>query len=281
VFHFLSQIVFFIGVLKLLAIGITVASGWPGGIIFPLFFAGAALGYSVEWFNNGPFLSLVLSCMMVGLEASITRTPWASSIVILLLQRLPNTTGNHILQVFGPVTIAVYVAIFLTRKFRFYSSDIQHGRNDVIILQLDDNSADKTKSDEPEDDEVSDAMKIGKDKDLPDMVGFLEKKGSLGLVQLWRKRWFVKRGNVIFYYSEKMPNSVTKLHKDLKLHLGAIEIQEVVDAKSLPDIDENTFMVSLTNRSYYLRAENPDEKNAWIRAFQGLDKKSIEISTTE
>jgi len=78
-----------------------------------------------------------------------------------------------------------------------------------------------------------------------------------------------------------MPNSVTKLHKDLKLHLGAIEIQDVVDAKSLPDIDENTFVVALTNRSYYLRAENPDEKNAWIRAFQGLDKKSIEVSTTE
>lgn len=51
-------------------------------------------------------------------------------------------------------------------------------------------------------------MNIGKEKDIPDLVGFLEKKGSLGLIHLWRKRWFVKRNNMVFYYSEKMPNRI-------------------------------------------------------------------------
>jgi H+/Cl- antiporter ClcA len=35
---------YFVGMMKLAAIGITVASSWPGGIFFPLFMAAASIG---------------------------------------------------------------------------------------------------------------------------------------------------------------------------------------------------------------------------------------------
>jgi H+/Cl- antiporter ClcA len=39
---------YFVGVMKLLSIGFTVACGWPGGIFFPLFMAAASLGVIIR-----------------------------------------------------------------------------------------------------------------------------------------------------------------------------------------------------------------------------------------
>lgn len=62
----------------------------------------------------------------------------------------------------------------------------------------------------------------------------------------------------------------------MKLHLGSIDLREVTEVKAIPDLDENTFQVSLTNRVYFLRASNAEEKEKWIKAFQFIEKVTIE-----
>src|SRR5687767_15098670 len=60
------------GIAKLIAIGITLAAGWPGGVIFPLFFAGSAkelsqlnLYRSCFWACNSFNFSKLGECLIV------------------------------------------------------------------------------------------------------------------------------------------------------------------------------------------------------------------------
>lgn len=64
------------------------------------------------------------------IEGCITRTPWGSTISILLL-----TVGekNSILSYFGPLTACMYFSLFVTRKYHYYSCTIQHSRYDLKI----------------------------------------------------------------------------------------------------------------------------------------------------
>jgi len=51
------------GLIKLVTICITVSSGWPGGIIYPLFMAGAMLGAS--WYDIVIIFLLALSLLLI------------------------------------------------------------------------------------------------------------------------------------------------------------------------------------------------------------------------
>lgn len=68
--------------MKLIAIAITATSGWRGGFIIPLLFAGTVLGLIIFKLFPGQNLTLITVCCMAALNASVTRTP--VSIVILL-----------------------------------------------------------------------------------------------------------------------------------------------------------------------------------------------------
>jgi len=68
--------------LKLVAIAVTVTSGWRGGFIIPLLFAGTVLGLIIYKIFPGQNLTLITVCCMAALNACVTRTP--VSIIILL-----------------------------------------------------------------------------------------------------------------------------------------------------------------------------------------------------
>lgn len=68
---------------KLAAIALAAAAGLPGGVIFPLFFAGAALAQSFAACALPPgLLPLAAVCAMAGLQAATTRTPLASVLML-------------------------------------------------------------------------------------------------------------------------------------------------------------------------------------------------------
>lgn len=94
-------------ILKLIAIAITVTSGWRGGFIIPLFFAGTILGVIIYQLVPGQNLALVSVCIMASLVACVTRTP--VSIIILL----GTMTG---FQSLIPIMFASLTGFFLAPK---------------------------------------------------------------------------------------------------------------------------------------------------------------------
>jgi H+/Cl- antiporter ClcA len=70
---------------KLAAIALAVAAGLPGGVIFPLFFAGAALAQSLTTalLPSSRLLPLATVCTMAGLQAATTRTPLSSVLMLV------------------------------------------------------------------------------------------------------------------------------------------------------------------------------------------------------
>lgn len=92
---------------KLIAIAITVTSGWRGGFIIPLFFAGTILGLIIFQLVPGQNLTLVTVCCMAALVACVTRTP--VSIIILL----GTMTG---FQTLIPIMFASLTGFFLAPK---------------------------------------------------------------------------------------------------------------------------------------------------------------------
>lgn len=109
------QITYLLGlvVAKMLAIGITVTGGWRGGIIIPLFFIGACLGRAISITNTGLNETLAMICIMAALNATVTRTPISTT---LLLAKL---TG---LETFTPVLFASVVGFLLAPRNPFIAS---------------------------------------------------------------------------------------------------------------------------------------------------------------
>ncbi|CAN0390371.1 unnamed protein product, partial [Laminaria digitata] len=94
-------------------------SGWQGGFIFPLFFAGAAFGRGLL-----PLTDLLLPehivhatpalvCMSfaAGLNVAVTRTPFSSPLILAALSGQPDVTA--------PVICASLAALFITRSAKF------------------------------------------------------------------------------------------------------------------------------------------------------------------
>ncbi|KAK9806589.1 hypothetical protein WJX73_005358 [Symbiochloris irregularis] len=117
---------------KLLAISITVLSGFRGGFIFPTFFAGVAFGQAA-WLGTRQIAFLkdlppVLPCMTIaaGLETAITRTPLSTT---LILANLSGHTG-----VIVPCLASALTSLFLTLHKPFIAS--QQDRSDIDLKDL-------------------------------------------------------------------------------------------------------------------------------------------------
>ncbi|SEB06473.1 chloride channel protein [Pedobacter hartonius] len=93
--------------MKLIAIAITVTSGWRGGFIIPLLFAGTVLGLLINQLFAGQNLTLITVCCMAALNACVTRTPVSISILLGAM------TGFH--QII-PIIFASLTGYFLAPK---------------------------------------------------------------------------------------------------------------------------------------------------------------------
>lgn len=92
---------------KILAISLTVTSGWRGGFIIPLFFVGATTGLLVHGAFPNQNLALILVSCMAAINACVTRTPIST---IILLSTL--TGFGH----FIPIMFASLTGFFLAPK---------------------------------------------------------------------------------------------------------------------------------------------------------------------
>ena len=76
---------FLVGLTKLIAISFTVAGGYRGGFIFPLFSTGAALGRMIAFFIPGIPVQLAVLCMAAAINVAITRTAIATTLILCYL----------------------------------------------------------------------------------------------------------------------------------------------------------------------------------------------------
>ena len=103
-------------VFKIIAIAITVTSGWRGGFIIPLFFVGATLGLIIHHFLPSTNLTLAIISCMAAINACATRTPMSTTILLATL------TGFSYLI---PILFASLTGYFLAPRIPFIGSQLQ------------------------------------------------------------------------------------------------------------------------------------------------------------
>jgi len=103
-------------VFKIVAIAITVTSGWRGGFIIPLFFVGVSLGMIlyILFPSINPTLAII-SCM-AAINACVTRTPMSTTILLATL------TG---FGYFIPILFASLTGYFLAPRIPFIGSQME------------------------------------------------------------------------------------------------------------------------------------------------------------
>jgi H+/Cl- antiporter ClcA len=98
---------------KLVASAVTVASGWRGGFIIPLFFIGAALGQAAHGWFPGTNEWVLVSALMVACNVGVTKTPIGS---VLVVSEMAGIT------VLPTTVIAAVVALLLTSNVSLIES---------------------------------------------------------------------------------------------------------------------------------------------------------------
>lgn len=102
-------------IIKILAISVTVTSGWRGGFIIPLFFVGATLGLIIHQLFPSTNLSLAVITCMAAINACVTRTPMSTTILLATL------TG---FGYFIPILFASLTGYFLAPRIPFITSQM-------------------------------------------------------------------------------------------------------------------------------------------------------------
>jgi H+/Cl- antiporter ClcA len=106
---------------KLLGTTVTIASGWKGGFIIPLFFMGATLGQLAHLALPATNESVLMAGLMVALCVGVTKTPLGTTLVVTEMTGLPLL----------PVTlIAAVIALILTSPLTIIET--QRARDDEI-----------------------------------------------------------------------------------------------------------------------------------------------------
>ncbi|WP_308993261.1 chloride channel protein [Mariniflexile litorale] len=101
---------------KIIAISITVTSGWRGGFIIPLFFVGATLGLIINKLFPTINTTLAIVSCMAAINACVTRTPMSTTILLATL-----TGFGH----FIPILFASLTGYFLAPRIPFIGSQME------------------------------------------------------------------------------------------------------------------------------------------------------------
>mmetsp|Transcript_11812 Transcript_11812/g.33695 ORF Transcript_11812/g.33695 Transcript_11812/m.33695 type:complete len:559 (+) Transcript_11812:178-1854(+) len=104
-----------VGSVKLLSIALACAGKFPGGIIFPLFFAAAPLAQAALSLLPMSFPAAVspvaVMCLMASTQASVTRTPLAT----ILMLALGASTSTEITKMLPSVILSSYLGVYFSR----------------------------------------------------------------------------------------------------------------------------------------------------------------------
>ncbi|CAL1536296.1 unnamed protein product [Lymnaea stagnalis] len=105
----------------------------------------------------------------------------------------------------------------------------------------------------------------------PDKEGYLHKKGELN--KGFQKRWFVLKGNLLFYFE----------HKADREPIGVI-ILEGYTIELAEDTDNFTFMINFAgsgSRSYSLCAATQESMESWMKALSCAGYEYIKLMVSE
>eukprot|EP00543_Licmophora_paradoxa_P004761 CAMPEP_0202454702 /NCGR_PEP_ID=MMETSP1360-20130828/12368_1 /ASSEMBLY_ACC=CAM_ASM_000848 /TAXON_ID=515479 /ORGANISM="Licmophora paradoxa, Strain CCMP2313" /LENGTH=389 /DNA_ID=CAMNT_0049074085 /DNA_START=27 /DNA_END=1196 /DNA_ORIENTATION=+ len=104
---FVSGLTLFAG--KLGAIALACAGKFPGGVIFPLFFAAAPLAHGLA--NFSPSLPVLVMSLMSATQASVTRTPLASALILGLL----SSKSTELSAILPTAIVASYISVWVSQ----------------------------------------------------------------------------------------------------------------------------------------------------------------------
>ncbi|EPR68181.1 chloride channel protein [Cyclobacterium qasimii] len=114
--NFSITLLFSILVFKIIAISISVTSGWRGGFIIPLFFVGATLGLIIHQLFPTINLTLAIVSCMAAINACVTRTPMSTTILLATLTGFGHLT---------PIFFASLTGYFLAPRIPFIGSQME------------------------------------------------------------------------------------------------------------------------------------------------------------
>src|SRR5690606_20939494 len=113
---FSLTLLFGILIFKIIAISITVTSGWRGGFIIPLFFVGATLGLIIHHLFPSINVTLAIVSCMAATNACVTRPPMSTTFLLAIL------TG---FGAFLPFLFASLTGYFLAPRIPFIRSQME------------------------------------------------------------------------------------------------------------------------------------------------------------
>jgi H+/Cl- antiporter ClcA len=111
-----------VGLVKFLAIVLACVGKFPGGIIFPLFFAAAPLAHATAaWV--GAAAPVWVMCLMAATQASVTRTPLATALIL----SLSAAASAEVSVLFPACLVASYLSVYVS-QFLSSASYFQYSR---------------------------------------------------------------------------------------------------------------------------------------------------------
>mmetsp|Transcript_13580 Transcript_13580/g.29821 ORF Transcript_13580/g.29821 Transcript_13580/m.29821 type:complete len:599 (-) Transcript_13580:185-1981(-) len=135
-----------VGVTKLIAISFTVAGGYRGGYIFPIFCSGAALGRAI--YCLFPFIPVQICtlCMAAAMNVAVTRTYLATTLILSYL-----AAEQAALSV---ILAASLTSLFATAYMPFIKSQVERADMDASMFMYFDTSSDEEDKEEGKDNVV-------------------------------------------------------------------------------------------------------------------------------
>lgn len=104
---------------KLLGTTLTLASGWKGGFIIPLFFMGTVAGQLLHLAMPGAHETVLMAAAMVALCVGVTKTPLGTTLVVTEMAGLP---------LFPVTAIAAVVSILVANRVTVIETQRQRPR---------------------------------------------------------------------------------------------------------------------------------------------------------
>jgi H+/Cl- antiporter ClcA len=104
---------FQVGLAKLFAIALACAGKFPGGIIFPLFFAAAPMAHaSCAYLGLQQVLPVAVMCLMAATQASVTRTPLATALILSLTA----SASTELSAMLPACLVSSYLGVYLSQQ---------------------------------------------------------------------------------------------------------------------------------------------------------------------
>ena len=128
-----------VGIAKFIAISFSVAGGYRGGYIFPLFAAAAALGRALNFFVPFIPVQLCVLCLAAAVNVAVTRTALATTIILTYLAGEPNALSAILAASLVSLFVTGYMPFIATQVSRV---DLEHSTyrvfDDDEVSEMDD-----------------------------------------------------------------------------------------------------------------------------------------------